>query len=68
MCSSDLEASCILNVELTVKISLLKRKTSRYEDLAKANTNLVMKLATLHKQMEQAKADAMVRFRLSAIL
>ena len=63
-----MEASCILNVELTVKIALLKRKTSCYEDLAKENTNLVMELATLHKQMEQAKADAMVRFRLSAIL
>lgn len=59
------EASCILNVELTAKIALLEQETRHREDLAKTNTNLMMELATLHEQMEQAKTDAVAGFQTS---
>ena len=47
------------------KIASLENETRYCEDLAKANTNLMTKLAALREQMEQAKVDAMARFRIS---
>ena len=49
------------------KIALLEKETHCYEDFTKANTNLTTKLATLHKQMEQVKVDAMAGFQTSQL-
>ena len=54
-----------LNTELIVKLTLLEKETRRREELEKANTKLMMELATFGKQMEKAKADAIAGFRTS---
>lgn len=50
------EASCILNVELMVKIALLEKETRHCEDLAKANTNLTTKLVAFCEQIKPSQS------------
>ena len=53
-----------LNTELAAKLALLKEKTHHHEEVEKSNANLTTKLATLRKQMDMAKADAVAAFRI----
>ena len=59
------EAVCTLNTKLTAKLALLEKETRSREELEKMTTNLTMKLAVLKELMEKAKADAVVKFRIS---
>ena len=59
------EAARTLNTKLTAKLTLLKEETRRHEEVEKMNTNLTTELAALCKQMDKAKADAVVAFQIS---
>ena len=56
------EVAHTLNTELTAKLTLLKEETRHHEEVEKMNTNLTTELAALCKQMDKAKADAVVAF------
>lgn len=59
------EAICILNTELTAKLALLKKETRHRKEVEKMNTNLTTELAAFCKQMDKAKVDIVVAFRIS---
>lgn len=58
-------AVCILNKELTVTIAKLKEESRLREEMEKAKLNLVTELTTLRGQVDKAKADTVVEFRVS---
>ena len=60
-----MEAVCALNQELTAKTKAFTEDTYRLVEAEKAKTNLATELATLYEQMEKARANAVVEFRIS---
>ena len=60
-----LEAVCTLNQELTAKTKAFAEETHRLVEAEKAKTNLATELAALYEQMEKARANAVVEFRIS---
>lgn len=57
------EAARILNFEVNEKKVELEATTRWCEELVKSNTNLTTELTTLHKQMEQVKANAVAQYQ-----
>ena len=60
-----LKAIRTLNKELMAKTAALTKETRQHEEVEKAKNNLATELASLCKQMQKAKADAMAKFRVS---